>query len=409
MVLRLLFLVVFVFAVEIYAYQIVRVLTKIKWVQYSYIGISAVLLAGVFYVFSQHDRTSGDNHLLYNAIGLLLMLLVPKLVVSSILIIEDVIRLVLWLIKTISRGHFLEDLSLHRRKVFSLIALIIALVPFFGFIHGILFGKYNYKVRHQQLYFTDLPKAFDGFKILQISDIHVGSFNNPKDVMKGINLINAQDYDVLLFTGDIVNNLASEFDGWEPVFSQIKTPKYGKYSVIGNHDFGDYYPWNNDTIAKAKNFENVTLIHPKIGMKLLRNDHVWLEKDHEKIAIVGVDNWGFKFHQVGDLEKAVQPLATADFKVLLSHDPSHWEHQVKKHSKNIQLTLSGHTHGMQFGIDLGDYFKWSPVQYVYKQWAGLYEDQGKKIYVNRGFGFHAYPGRVGIFPEITVLELKVAK
>ena len=407
MVLRIFILLIFVFVVEAYAFQVVRVLTKIKWVQYSYLVISFGLLAVVFYIFAQHDRTSGDNHLIYNAIGILLMLLVPKLVVVFFLMIEDLFRLILWFLKTITKAEALSELSLNRRRIFSLLGLIIAAIPFFGFIHGILFGKYNYKVKQETIHYHHLPKAFDGFRILQISDIHVGSFKDPEKVKKGIDLINQQDYDVLLFTGDLVNNLAKELDGWESVFKAIKTPRYGKFSVIGNHDFGDYYPWNNDTIAKAKNFEALIENHKKIDFELLQDKYVWLEKDNQKSAIVGVNNWGYRFHQVGDLDQAMQGLTKEDFKILLSHDPSHWEYQVRHHPQRIDLTLSGHTHGMQFGIDWGNYFKWSPVQYVYKYWAGLYEHEQKYLYVNRGFGFHAYPGRVGIFPEITVLELRV--
>lgn len=405
MVLRLIFLIIFVFAIEAYAFQVVRVLTKIKWVQYTYLGISIGLLAVVFFIFFNHDRSTGDNHLVYNAIGLLLMLLVPKLVVSCFLIIEDLFRLILWLLKTLTKADVLAELSLNRRKFFSLIGLSLAMIPFFGFIHGILFGKYNYKVKEEIIYFDHLPKAFDGFRVLQISDIHVGSFKDPEKVKKGIALINQQDYDVFVFTGDLVNNLAKELDGWEVIFKAIKTPKYGKFSVIGNHDFGDYHPWP-DTISKRKNFEDLIKNHEKIDFELLQDKHVWLEKDNEKIALVGVNNWGFRFHQVGDLDQALSGLTTNDFKILMSHDPSHWEHQVRQHPKRVDLTLSGHTHGMQFGIDWGNYFKWSPVQYVYKYWAGLYEHDQKYLYVNRGFGFHAYPGRVGIFPEITVLELR---
>lgn len=406
MILRLLILGLFVFAIEAYAFQMVRVLTKIKWIQYTYLGVSIGLLAIVFFIFFQHDRASNENHLIYNAIGLLLMLLVPKLVVTFFLLIEDIIRLILWLLKTITKADALSELSTNRKRVFSLIGLIFAAIPFFGFIHGILFGKYNYKVKEEVIYYQNLPKAFDGFRILQISDIHVGSFNDPKKVQKGIDLINQQDYDVFVFTGDLVNNLASEFEGWEDIFNQIKTPQYGKYSIIGNHDFGDYYPWK-DTIAKKKNFEELIKNHQKINFKLLQDDFVWLEKAGEQIALIGVNNWGYRFHQVGDLEKAIAPLTKDDFKILLSHDPSHWEHQVRNHPKKIDLTLSGHTHGMQFGIDWDNYFKWSPVQYVYKYWVGLYEHEQKYLYVNRGFGFHAFPGRVGIFPEITVIELRI--
>jgi predicted MPP superfamily phosphohydrolase len=257
-----------------------------------------------------------------------------------------------------------------------------------------------------QLAFNDLPDAFDGYTITQISDIHSGSFTNKEKIQYGVDLINEQDSDLMLFTGDIVNNKADEMDNWIDVFSQLKA-KEGKYSILGNHDYGDYMDWK-DPQDKIDNFQKVKDIHKQIGFDLLLDEHRYLEKDGQKIALLGVENWGKGFNQTGDLKKASANIKKEDFKILMSHDPSHWEHKVKKDDFNYQLTLSGHTHGLQMGIEIPGWFKWSPSKFVYKQWAGLYEEFGRYINVNRGFGYHAFPGRVGIWPEITVIELKKA-
>ena len=257
----------------------------------------------------------------------------------------------------------------------------------------------------QRIYFPDLPEEFDGFKITQISDVHSGSFDNPEKINYAIDLINQQDSDMILFTGDIVNTHAKEMLPWIGVFNRIKEHKYGKYSVLGNHDYGEYVTWPSEK-EKEANFQAIKDLYGQIDFKLLLNKHTFIEKGDQKIALVGVENWGHNFKKLGDLDKASEGLDENDFKILMSHDPSHWDYIVQHHKKNFHLTLSGHTHGMQFGIEIPGYFKWSLAQYVYKQWAGLYENKGRYVYVNRGFGFHAYSGRVGIMPEITVIELK---
>ncbi|RZJ51843.1 MAG: metallophosphoesterase, partial [Flavobacterium sp.] len=292
-----------------------------------------------------------------------------------------------------------------RRKFVSQVALGLAAIPFLSLIYGMTKGKYNFKVRKQTIFFPDLPENFDGMTITQISDIHSGSFDDPDEISHAIDLINEQHSDIILFTGDIVNTHAEEMHKWVDTFKRIEMPAFGKYSVLGNHDYGEYVNWPSQQ-QKQKNFENIKDLHRQIDFKLLLNENIKLKKDGQEIALVGVENWGHNFKQAGDLAKASQGLTPQDFKVLMSHDPSHWEYEVKKSATNFHLTLSGHTHGLQFGIEIPGFFKWSPVQYVYKQWAGLYENMGRYIYVNRGFGFHAYPGRVGIWPEITVIELK---
>ena len=258
-----------------------------------------------------------------------------------------------------------------------------------------------------ELEYEDLPEAFDGFKITQISDIHSGSFDNPEKVAYGIDLVNQQQSDLVLFTGDLVNNKATEIKPWIKYFDKINAP-HGIYSVLGNHDYGDYVRWESEE-EKSKNLQTLFQAQKEMGWKLLLNDADFIEKKGARIAIVGVENWGNGFKQAGDLDQALDKVEANDFKILLSHDPSHWEAQVLPHQYPIHLTLSGHTHGMQFGIEIPGWIKWSPVKWRYKQWAGIYEAANQKLNVNRGFGYLAYPGRVGMWPEISVISLKRAK
>jgi len=337
------------------------------------------------------------------AIGMTITILIPKVFIFIFLMGEDVVRLV---DKTISwiRIGATEPIS-GRRKFLSQIALISASIPFVSFLYGIAIGRYNYKVLKYQLYFDDLPETFDGFTITQISDIHSGSFTNRKKIQYGVDLINEQNSDLLLFTGDIVNNRASEMHQWIEMFSALNAP-YGKYSILGNHDYGDYTSWSSEK-EKVENFEAIKSLHPKMGFELLCNENRSLEKEGRKISLIGVENWGKGgFKKKGDLALASIGVKQEDFKILMSHDPSHWDVQIKENDFNYQLTLSGHTHGLQMGIEIPGWIKWSPSKYVYKQWAGLYQEFGRYINVNRGFGYHAFPGRVGIWPEITVIELK---
>jgi len=266
-------------------------------------------------------------------------------------------------------------------------------------------GKYNYKVLKYVLYFDDLPSAFDGYRITQISDIHSGSFDNHEKIKYGVDLINEQESDIVLFTGDLVNNKAEEMDTWKSTFAQISA-KDGVFSVLGNHDYGDYVQWESDA-ARIANIEDLKAVHADMGWDLLLNEHRFLERNGERIALVGVENWGAGgFKKKGDLDLAGKGVAKEDFKVLMSHDPSYWQEKIKSDPNHYHLTLSGHTHGMQFGIEIPGWFKWSPVSYRYENWAGIYEEFGRYINVNRGFGYLAYPGRVGIWPEVSVIELR---
>jgi hypothetical protein len=405
---RFLLLCLFLLVIELYAFQALRTLVKVKWALLSYQIISVLVLVFIVYSFMQFDRSVGQTKQTMFTMGLVLLVYIPKLVLTLVLIGEDVFRL-----GAGSVNHFIssnEDTTFFasRRKFVSQIGLGLAAVPFLSLIYGIFEGRYNYKVIKQSIFFPDLPDAFDGFKITQISDVHSGSFDNPEKIEYAIDLVNEQNSDLILFTGDIVNTDAKEMHPWLETFNRIKKHEYGKYSVLGNHDYGEYVTWPSEK-AKEANFQAIKNLYGQIDFKLLLNEHAFIEKGGQKIALVGVENWGHNFKQAGDLNKAAQHLNKEDFKILMSHDPSHWDYEVQHHEKNFHLTLSGHTHGMQFGIEIPGYFKWSLAQYVYKQWAGLYENLGRYVYVNRGFGYHAYPGRVGIMPEITVIELKKGK
>ncbi|MEO9570118.1 MAG: metallophosphoesterase [Polaribacter sp.] len=401
---RLIILFAIIILLEVYVFQAIKTITKNKIIRYSWLIVSVLVYGNFLYVALTYDRTQGQTPQFQMAMGLLLTVLIPKLIVLILMFGEDICRGFLKLISTISSENT-KPLA-GRRKFISQIALGLAAIPFASFIYGIIQGKYNYKVLKYQLSFKDLPDAFDGYTITQISDIHSGSFTNKEKIQYGVDLINEQKSDLMLFTGDIVNNKADEMDNWIDVFDKLEA-KEGKYSVLGNHDYGDYMDWENPQ-DKIDNFKKVKDIHKKIGFDLLLDEHRYLEKDGQKIALLGVENWGKGFNQTGDLQKASIGINKEDFKILMTHDPSHWEHKVKQDDFNYHLTLSGHTHGLQMGIEIPGWIKWSPSQFAYKQWAGLYQEFGRYINVNRGFGYHAFPGRVGIWPEITVIELKKA-
>ena len=318
-----------------------------------------------------------------------LLTLVPKIFAMPILLVEDIVRLF---------RHFPP-----RSVWVSELALLIGAIPFVSLIYGMTGGRHHYKVHRTILKFKNLPKEFDGFTITQLSDIHAGSFTSKRGVEKGINLVNKQKSDVILFTGDLVNNQASEMTPWIDTFAKLSAP-LGKYSVLGNHDYGDYVKWQNEG-AKRNNLEQLKAYHQQLGFKLLLDEHVEIHKNGQKIILAGVENWGIGFGERGDLKKALNGTNAADFKVLLSHDPTHWAAEVVKSPSKVHLTLSGHTHGMQFGLEAFG-IKWSPVKYRYAHWAGVTGQAGIFLNINRGFGFIGFSGRIGIWPEITVIELK---
>lgn len=401
---RWIILFIIIAVIELYAFQAIKTLTKSKWVVLAYIIVSVVAIVFIAYELMKFDRSVGQTKMTLITMGILLLVLLPKLVLTFVMLMEDVLRLMMGTVNHFM-GHNSDSFLPARRKFVSQVALGIAAVPFLSLIYGISVGRYNFKVIRQTLFFPDLPDAFEGFKVTQISDVHSGSFDNEEKIKYAIDLINEQESDLLLFTGDIVNAKADEMHPWIDTFKGLKNFEHGKYSILGNHDYGAYLDWKSEK-AKADNFEAIKDLHRQIDFKLLLNEHIKIKKGNDEIALIGVENWGKHFGEFGDIDKATENVAPEDFKILMSHDPSHWEYIVKRHPKNIQLTLSGHTHGMQFGIEIPGFFKWSLAQYMYKQWAGLYSEFGRYVYVNRGFGFHAYPGRVGIMPEITVFELK---
>lgn len=331
-----------------------------------------------------------------------------KLIACLFFLADDIRRVVQWVGgKLFFAKTDVEDMqtgeTISRSLFFSWAGMIAGGGLFGSLIYG--FGnKYRYQVKRYGLSFSNLPKSFKGIKIVHISDIHSGSFTDKKAVMRGVEKILNENPDLILFTGDLVNNLAVEMNDYLDVFEKLKAP-LGVYSTLGNHDYGDYVNWESFE-QKKENLEKLKQVHKDLGWRLLMNEHVVLEKGEDKIVVMGVENWSAKarFAKYGDLKKAYEGAENYPFKILMSHDPSHWRAEVLESYPDVDLTLSGHTHGMQFGVEIPG-IKWSPVQYVYKEWAGLYKKDSQRLYINRGFGFIGYPGRVGILPEITVIEL----
>ena len=389
---------------SIYGFQAIKTVTKQNWLYVLYAVVALVILGNFIYQFSVASEGRVLNPAKSYAFGFLLSFMSLNLILVPILLLEDIIRLVMGVhdkLVTTNETFYLPS----RRKFVSQIALGLAAIPFASLLYGMYKGKYNFRVLNYQLSFEDLPEAFDGYRITQISDIHSGSFDSREKIEYAIDLINEQQSDVLLFTGDMVNNKTTEMLPWKDIFSKLKAND-GKYSVLGNHDYGDYIDWPNAE-AKAQNLEDLKQLQRELGFDLLLNESRFLEKNGQRLALMGVENWGKGgFKKAGDLQKAKSNVSAEDFKILMSHDPSHWEAEVVNDNYHYHLTLSGHTHGMQFGIEIPGLIKWSPVKWRYKQWAGIYEQKGQYINVNRGFGYLGYPGRVGIWPEITVIELK---
>lgn len=392
-------------ALGLYTLQALKTVSRYPWVYYTFILLSLMVLGNFVYQFTVGDDTGRVlNRPKSYAFGLLLTMLTFKLITIIFLFSEDIFRILSGGYQKLY-GTSKEFTFPERRRFLSILAMGIAAIPFSALLYGMYKGKYNFKVLKYNLEFDDLPDAFHNYQITQISDVHSGSFDNRKKIEYAIDLINRQKSDVLLFTGDMVNNKAEEMHPWKELFSTLEA-KDGKFSVLGNHDYGDYIDWATPE-EKSQNLEDLKMLQKNLGFDLLLNESRYLEKDGEKIALIGVENWGRGgFKKAGDLDKAKANVAKDDFKILMSHDPSHWEDKVIHDDYHYHLTLSGHTHGMQFGIEIPGWVKWSPVKWRYKYWAGIYEELGQYINVNRGFGFLGYPGRVGIWPEITVITLK---
>lgn len=392
-------------AMGLYTLQALRLVSRFPWVYFLYIAISLVVLGNFVYQFTWgEDPGRVLSRPKSYAFGFLLSVLVFNVVIIFFLFSEDVYRLLSATYHKLFGGT--EEFSIpERRRFLSMLAMGLAALPFGALLYGMYRGKYNYRVLRYELAFKDLPNAFHNYRITQISDVHSGSFDNRDKIAYGVELINQQQSDVIFFTGDLVNNKTSEMLPWTDLFSTLQAPD-GVYSILGNHDYGDYIEWNT-VEEKLKNLEDLKELQRSMGFDLLLNEHRYLERNGDRIALVGVENWGRGgFKKAGDLDRAVKNIDPKDFKILLSHDPSHWEDMVIHHPLHFHLTLSGHTHGMQFGIEIPGWIKWSPVKWRYKYWAGIYEEIGQFINVNRGFGFLGYPGRVGIWPEITVITLK---
>ena len=393
--------------ITIYSFQALKTITKSTWVYYVFFGISLAIAGNFLFQFLSSSEGRVLNPAKSYAFGFLLAYMSFGLVIIPILLGEDIIRFILGLydkLLTIKEPFYLPS----RRKFVSQLALGLAAIPLTSLLYGMYRGKYRFRVLNYTLHYEDLPHAFDGYKITQISDVHSGSFDNREKIEYGVNLINEQQSDAILFTGDMVNNKASEMLPWQDLFGRLSA-KDGVYSVLGNHDYGDYVSWPTEE-EKVKNLNALKQIQKDMGYVLLLNESRFIERNGQRIAIVGVENWGAGgFKKAGDLKKAAQHIDKNDFKILMSHDPSHWEKEVIQDDYQYHLTLSGHTHGMQFGIEIPGWIKWSPVKWRYKYWAGIYKEMGQYINVNRGFGYLGYPGRVGIWPEITVIELKKGK
>lgn len=368
-------------------------------------GLTLLFLLSFPYILSLQTSRFFRNYVFAILVGLFF----AKLVGSVFFLMDDFRRGGMWLMSKLfssTGAHFVDDGGNVSRSVFlSWLGLGMGSGLFGTLLYGFS-NKYNYQLKRVKLSFPALPVAFKGLKIIHISDIHSGSFQNKLAVQHGVDMILKEKADLILFTGDLVNDRYEEMNDYMDVFSQLKAPM-GVFSTLGNHDYGDYVKWPSEE-AKKKNLDQLKQVHAALGWRLLMNEHVVLQKEGQQIGLLGIENWGAKAHfpKYGKMSEAYPGTEKYPFKILMSHDPSHWDAEVRIKYPDIDLVLAGHTHGMQFGIE-NPYFKWSPVQWMYKEWAGLYEEGKQKLYVNRGYGFIGYPGRVGILPEITVLELDV--
>lgn len=406
-------IIIIMLALDFYVFQAVRTISqnatsKTRFILFSiYWGISILSVLGfLFFVFTDSPFLGKRfrTYLFASITGIVF----AKMIAIIFFIADDIRRAIQWIASKIflsrQEGEIFQATPIARSAFLSWMGMAAGTVLFGSLLQGFS-NKYNYHVRKVKLHFPNLPKNFRGLKIVQISDIHSGSFTNKKEVEHGVSLVMEQQADLILFTGDLVNDRADEMDEYKEVFNKIQAP-LGVFSTLGNHDYGDYVSWPIKGMTKAENLELVKKAHADMGWRLLMNEHIAIEKNGESFALIGIENWSAKarFPKHGRLDLAYPGAEKYPFKILMSHDPSHWDAEVRPQYSDIDLTLSGHTHGMQFGVEIPG-FKWSPIQYVYKQWAGLYESENQKLYVNRGFGFIGYPGRVGIMPEITVFEL----
>lgn len=397
---------------DVYVFQVVKYLTQgagdktrllVHGAFWLVSGVALLFMVLIPFVNYDNWPKAARTYIFAMVVGLFF----AKLIGTIFFFADDVRRGIMWVVgkafsnPSVEVNHSGEGIS--RSTFMSWLGIGVGGTLFGSLLFGFR-NKYNYRLEKLALNFSELPAAFKGLKIVHISDIHSGSLQDEAGVRRGIEMIMKEKPDLILFTGDLVNDRATEMDPWKQVFGSLKAPM-GVYSTLGNHDYGDYVSWESNEV-KVKNLEALKAVHAEMGWRLLMNEHVVLEKEGQQIAILGIENWGAKgrFPKYGKMDTAYPGTENIPFKILMSHDPSHWDAQVRTTYPDVQLMLAGHTHGMQFGVEMPG-FKWSPVQYMYKQWGGLYEEGTQKLYVNRGFGFIGYPGRVGILPEITVFTL----
>jgi len=409
----LLFFTIFFLLVDIYLFQAVLAVSK-DWsgvwkgiLRYGFWVPTAICLGILaWWAFADPYRWGASTRNVM--ITVLFATYFSKIFGILFVFIDDIQRGIRWVVSLFTNPApgKLPGEAITRSEFLTKAALVATAVPFGAMAYGVISGAHDYRVRRVTVKLPNLPKSFDGIRIGQISDIHSGSFWNKTAVTGGVEMMLNEKPDVIFFTGDLVNNESSEIKQYFEVFNKLKAP-LGVFSVTGNHDYGDYYGWTSKE-AKAENFKLLVQAHRLMGYDILMNENRTLEQSGDKIAIIGIENWGAgRFSKYGDLPKAYQGTDEAAVKLLLSHDPSHWDAQVRANYKDIDMAFAGHTHGFQFGIEIPG-FKWSPSQYVYKQWAGLYKEDNQYLYVNRGFGYLGYPGRIGMPPELTVIELKSA-
>ncbi len=413
-----LFVIIFMILVDLYSWQGLKVffrkkspetLKRIMYFHYSLTVLIAILF--VCTIFIKPLQTSLYFRTYVSAI--LLIFYLAKFIQCIFIAIDDLHRFIRWSYRKLKHkketAETRSENTISRAQFLATTGIIAGGIPLIALTKGIFKGAYDYQIHRVPLYLKNLPLSFQGLKIAQLSDIHSGSLFDKDSVHKGIQMLMNEKPDIVFFTGDLVNNQTDEAYILMDHFAEVKAPM-GVFSTFGNHDYGDYVQWDS-VEAKEQNLKDLVKVHKDLGWHLMRNDHVMLEKGSEKIALIGVENWGDKgrFQKYGDLDMAMDKMQDAPVKLLLSHDPSHFDHIVSQRPqyKDIQATFSGHTHGFQFGIET-KYIKWSPSQYLYPHWAGLYKEGEQQLYVNRGFGFLGYPGRVGILPEITIFELKRA-
>lgn len=407
---RFLPLLIILLAIDLYAFQAFKVITQ-NWSATTKNILTSIywaipLIAFITILIGAYTDLPVRSRSIFTFLRTFVIIAYfSKVLIIGVLLIDDLRRLLMVIYETFASPNRLDY---GRSRFLSQLGILLGSIPFISLTYGIIRNPYRYKIFQKTVPIKDLPKNLEGLRIVQISDIHSGSFTLKEPVKAAIELINNQNADLVFFTGDLVNNVASEMDPFIDVFDKIQA-KFGVFSVLGNHDYGDYVRWDSLEDKKA-NLSKLIDTHKKMGWDILLNENRLLEVNNEKIAVIGVENYSAqrRFSKYGDLPKAYRGSEEAQLKLLLSHDPSHWEYQVTKEFKDIDLTFSGHTHGMQFGIEIPGWIKWSPIKYVYKQWAGLYTQGNQHLYVNRGLGFLGYPGRVGILPEVTVIDLKKA-